>query len=387
MAGKFRKPERGEREQKRFLPRDPKPAQTPAPQPKKTAKQVAAERTKQLREGEKLDSELLKTVIDAARSVGYPEGRGGRESKKGFKRTGEGQGPVEKKMLDTAQEYRLEEFGTAITKGEGRLVENQKKLAKNKNFVRLLADLDEGQRRNLYSTMAIETRYNPSSVRKSSKDIGLLQIKGDPKRFMTIHKEGIKKANKLLASKGMGKIRNRKDFLNPVYSLAFHIANRPDVVAEASTRDAYTLHQQNVAGANRLNIIARAQDPSQLIYHRGSEGGKKLMSISDVDDLYGALVSNTSMGGGGRHGTIRRYRKELREAFPKGRKQISAAEMSPRQFKLLKEAYQLWAEDTDQHSGLGADYEPKALMKAVEKELKGRERAKNAIPFRGIRRQ
>ena len=61
--------------------------------------------------------------------------------------------------------------------------------------------------------------------------------------------------------------------------------------------------------------------------------------------------------------------------------------MSPRQFKLLKEAYELWAEDTDQHSGLGADYEPTDLMQAVEKELKGRERAKNTIPFRGIRRQ
>jgi hypothetical protein len=384
MAGKFRKPEKGERKQERFLPHSTEPAQTPTPQPKKTAKQVAAERTKQLREGEKLDSEILKTVIDAARSVGFPEGRGGRESRKGFKKTDEGQGRLERTVLGTAQDYRLDEFGKAITKGEGRLVENQKKLAKNKNFVRLLADLDEGERRNLYSTMAIETRYNPSSVRESSKDIGLLQIKGDPKRFMTIHKEGIKKANKLLASKKMGKIKSRKDFLNPVYSLAFHIANRPDVIAEPSTRDAYTLHQQNVAGSNRLNIIARAQDPSQLIYHRGSEGGRRLMSVSDVDDLYGAMVSNTSRGGSN---TIARYRKELRRAFPKGRRRISAAEMSPRQFKLLKEAYELWAEDTDQHSGLGADYEPTDLMEAVEKELKSKQRAKNAIPFRGIRKQ
>ena len=137
--------------------------------------------SKQLREGEKLDSEILKTVIDAARLVGFPEGRGGRESRKGFKKTGEGQGPLEKKVLDKAQDYRLEEFGKAITKGEGRLIENQKKLAKNKNFVRLLADLDEGQRRNLYSTMAIESRYNPRNERKSSHDIGLLQIKGDPR--------------------------------------------------------------------------------------------------------------------------------------------------------------------------------------------------------------
>ncbi len=365
----FRKPEKGERKDVYLRP-----------EPPPTAKQVAAQRTQQLREKERTDSELLRTVIDAARSVGFPKGRGGRESRRGFTRTDEGQSLTESGRLRANQAARATEFGTANTTGMGRMVSNQRDLAENRDFVRLLADLDEGQRRNLYSTMAIESRYNPRNERTSSHDIGLLQIKGDPARFMTIHREGIRRANELLRSKGMGRIRRRTDFLNPVYSLAFHIANRSDVMAEPATRDAYTLHQQNTAGANRLNIIARAQDPSQLIYHRGSEGGRRLMSVSDVDDLYGAMVSNTSSGGSN---TIARYRAELRRAFPRRRQRISAAEMSPRQFRLLKSAYELWAADTDQHTGLGADYEPTDLIQAVDRELERREAARNAIPYRG----
>ena len=217
----------------------------------------------------------------------------------------------------------------------------------NKNaFIHLLALLPEKHANDLMTTATLEARLSAKAKHPKSGDLGLFQVK-----LKFYDRQRAKRANELLKKVGYKKrLTSHSQLTDPVKALAYEITSGKK--ASMPIVDKYILHQQEEAGKKRQDIASNAPDSAFLTIHaphkrpEGLPNRQKMQSISDIDDMFGAMIGNVR---GAKRNKIVALRKFIRKLFPKNRKEIFASELDKNTFNLVKKAIKLYDLETAEH--------------------------------------